>query len=471
MSKTPAKRPVGIRIADVIQSTLPVSKDVYTTGVTADPRRVRAGDACFVAADDPVQAASLASIAIERGAKAIVADEFLPITGAAQYIVSDVPLAYAQLCHAMVGDPCEQLASIGVLSSHGAPTVVRLLRSILRCAKLNPITSDSLNRGQKTISHTAKSSPAAMARWMGNAVADGFTHAVAEIPLSAGRDRRFAGVELEAICLTGLDEATEKLPLAARRQATNKLLQQVAGQSVLIANVDDSECCRQLAEWSGPVITFGTTKPADLTATVVESHSGGQLVMLQNGFDSVAIETSLLGPAHLTSCLAAAATALAMGVDIATVAKGIEQVRTIPLRMQPVVCGQNFPVFLDASDSPAQLPTAIATAGVATRGNVVTVVASDSKNSQQFAPQKTRAAAATSDIVVTTDRTASGANVRIVEDRFSAIALAVALAEQGDALLITGCQSCQDDLESDEALVRQLIALRLDNTQEYAKAA
>lgn len=470
MSKTPAQLPVGIRIADVIQSTLPVAADVHTTGVTADPKRVRPGDAFFVTAADPVQAASLASGAIERGARAIVSEEFLPVSGASQYIVADVRLAYAQLCHAIVGNPSEELPTVGVIASHGAPTVVRLVRSILQTAGFNPAAIDSLSLRGNAASQTARTSPATVARWMGNAVADHHSHAVTEIPLPASGDKRFAGVGFEALCITGLPESADK-PLAARRKGVTKLLQQVGGQSVLIANVDDSECCRQLAEWSGPAITFGISKPADLTATVVEQHSGGQLLMLENGYDSVAIETSLLGQDHLTSCLAAAATALAMGIDMKHVAQGIQQVRTVPVRMQPVVCGQDFPVFLDASDSPKSVPNCIAAAGLATTGNVVTVIANETSEMKSLSAEQISVLAGVSDLVITTNRAASGPNIRVVEDRFGAIALAVALAEQGDALLITGCKPCDDQLESDEALVRQLIALRLDNTQDYAKAA
>ena len=96
-------------------------------------------------------------------------------------------------------------------------------------------------------------------------------------------------------------------------------------------------------------------KPARSRRQIIEQYINEQTFVLSAGDDSVGVRTEIVGDHHVYNCLAAATMALAYGIELTTIARGLEAVDRLPGRMERVMCGQDFAVLVDAADSPDAL--------------------------------------------------------------------------------------------------------------------
>lgn len=462
-------QPAGVRLADVLATTFPPTADIYATSCACDARAVRPGDAYFAPPGDATSVLKHAERAVAAGAKAVVVDQLLPLTGAPQFVVRDTRIAFGQFCHALTGHPGKGLAMVAIAGGHGKDAAAHLLRSIFAAA------------GQAaSLSPRGATTAASYVSWLAETAASLGDAAITKVPARKA-NHHLHGAEFDVVCLTNLaaEDRRKHKSVASVRESLARICEQVTDSGSLVINADDQASCRLLAEWSGPATTFALNKPADVTATIVEQHTGGQVFLLRHENDCVAVDSGTIGRSHLYDCLAAAATALTLGADLRTIAAGLESAGGIPGCMQRVACGQTFPVYLDAASGTASIAGATETAAAVTTGRVLTVLGSDDRALDR---QSLQAAHRGSDLVIATGQSTTEITaepgVRLVEDRFSAIALAIALAEPGDTVLITGANIGTDSPStgspytgspsSDEQIVRQLLELRLANEPKPA---
>ncbi len=441
---------------------------VHAESCTTDAASVRCGDVYFAIDSLDPGGPARAALAVERGAQAVVTDNFLPIFGTPQFVAPDARQAYGEFCHHLVGKPSEQLTLAGIAGAHGKTTVARLLTGILRAAgKATGCLSDSLQSDgvQSNREDRPKLSAARVARWLGECVAEGCGHAVMEIAPHGVIQNNYAGAKLGLVCLTNLnfDRSSGRAPEADRLLAT-RLVEKLAPFAVLVANADDPHCMKVLAERTGLTVTYGLNKPADVAGTVLTRDSGGQVLMVTSGCETVAVSLPHLGDALAQDCLAAIASAVAMGLDLATAAEGAQHAIRLPGVMQSVPCGQSFPVYMDQGATPERLRGALnAVRSIGGPGRVIVVLPEN--------PAKSLLSVATALAGLTIapceqETTCEDQTVRFVEDRFSALALALALAEAGDVVLMAGAPKTSSGRNSEEAIARQLLELRLSNTPE-----
>ncbi|MEM6329538.1 MAG: Mur ligase family protein [Planctomycetota bacterium] len=456
----------GVSLAQTLTTSLPPSADVYAGACCDDAAVVRPGDVYFAPRGDVTSVLPHAQRAAERGAAAIVTEQLLPLSSTPQYVVDSTRAAFGTFCHRLVGDPSLQITCVAVAGAYGKSSTAVLLESILSAAGASPAVCPS----------PAASSAAVTASWLAEQAADGATHALFEASEAAALDGRLDGLRLRAACLTNLAGAvpSREQSHAHRRAVLTAGLDQLGRGGLLAINADDQPSCRLLSEWLGQSVTHSTTGPADLVGTVTERHSGGQVLALRWRGTTAAVSTATIGDAHAQNCLAAAATAVGLGVDLVTVAKGLESAPPLPVRMQPVSRGQGFPVLLDASRDSATVARAAAAVSATTPGRLLTVIdcgAATPATDESAASLLAAASGRNSAVIAVRGRgraKPNGEHLRWVDDRFTAIALAVALAEEGDAVLVTGCDPDAAPLECDEHLVSGLIERRLANTPPAA---
>src|SRR5205814_9360033 len=120
-----------------------------------------------------------------------------------------------------------------------------------------------------------------------------------------------------------------------------------------------------------PVLTFGMQKTSEISAQIVEQQINEQTFVLSAADDSVGVRTEIVGDHHVYNCLAATTTALAYGVELTTIARGLEAVDRLPGRMERVMGGQNFAVLVDAADSPEALRNCLRAARTRTAGRLI----------------------------------------------------------------------------------------------------
>ena len=236
-----------------------------------------------------------------------------------------------------------------------------------------------------------------------------------------------------------------------------------------------------LDELMRPVLTYGMKKPSEITARVVEQYINEQTFVLSAGDESVGVRTEIVGDHHIYNCLAAATTALAYGVELTTIARGLEAVDRLPGRMERVMGGQDFAVLVDAADSPEALRNCLRAARKSTTGRLICVFGTGDDCDSTELPAIGRVIGAMTDVAVVTNagpaadgrhRTcmelrsgfADVRKARIIIDRGQAIGWAMQEAQAGDTVVIAGMGERphspldpEDALANDGELVRNAL--------------
>ena len=436
------------------------ASDVRTTSCCGDSRVARPGY-LFVAIDGTrLDGHEFAEHAVARGATAVLAERALPLVGVPVCVVPDTRKSYGELCQALAGQPSHKLKVIGVTGTNGKTTTSTLIASILRAAGhrtgiLGTLGYDD-SAEQQTASLTTPSPPA-LASWLARMEANGCSHAVVEVSSHALAQNRIAGIDLTAACITNVrrDHLDYHGSLANYRRAKERIFEYLVPDGIAVFNADDRVNAELAGKLDFPALTIGLRSEADLTGTLLERYRSEQTFVLTAGGTSALVRTPMIGDAHIYNCLMAAAMGLALGIDLQTVVRGIEQVRHVAGRLERIECGQPFGVFVDYAHTPDALTASLTTLRDVTPGRVICVFGAGGNRDTQKRPLMGRAVELGADLAIITsdnprdehpatiaEQILSGfsepAAAELVQDRAAAIGRALSLAEDGDTARIAG---------------------------------
>ena len=268
------------------------------------------------------------------------------------------------------------------------------------------------------------------------------------------------------------------------RRAKTRIFEYLKPSGFAVVNLDDPGSRLALSMLNWPVITIGMREEADVTAEVVERHASEQTFLLTAGSDTVPVRTRMIGEHHVANCLAAAAVGLVQGLDVTTIARGLESVERVPGRMDRIECGQPFGVFVDCADNADRLAVCLNSLRRATRGRLYCVLGCDSRQARDERALLGRVVERGADLAVLTDGCEPSdmplqkvhdildgydrpARAHVIPSRDQAIRWALDQAAAGDSVLIAGSsrtyglgkakrQSVCDDEEVARSWLRQL---------------
>jgi UDP-N-acetylmuramoyl-L-alanyl-D-glutamate--2,6-diaminopimelate ligase len=422
----------------------PEAADPVGTSVRLDPSMIQPGDLYVHLAECDATGAEWAA---QRGAAAVIAERLLPGLPTPLAVVDDARQAHRVLVDAFT-DIAGQVSvpTIGVAGTIGRSTTAHLVAACLAAAgrKVGLWAGDVIDdtracHPQKPIGFrkTARS------EWV-----DGCRDAEADVAVFAATPNdRLAPLSLAAACLTtlradGLDSLAKRRfeSPQAHRLAVRRTLEGLASKASLAVPTGDPDALAVASGHAGPVVTYGDEAHADVSAVGVEHHAGGQSFIVSFGSESACCVVSRPGDAYRHACLAAIATACAAGVDLMHAIEGVE---TAPPRegfAESLCLGQSFSVFVDRAFRPLALRSALATARAVATGNVFAVLRLSTD--EGVAAQQLAIAGRLADRTLVTGPAepadACPPNITFVEDRVAAVAVALGLAEEGDAVLVAG---------------------------------
>jgi UDP-N-acetylmuramoyl-L-alanyl-D-glutamate--2,6-diaminopimelate ligase len=464
-----------------LRQTLPkarflASDDIVAGSAASDWRACRAGDVFFALTTADDDGHERAAEAIERGAVAVVAERLLPVE-VPQALVPDSRVALARVCQALAGNPSAELRAVGVAGSAGKTVTAMLLASVFEAAGEAVGVMSSLGHSD-SIEQQPPTSPTPsapeFATWLARMQVAECKSAVLEFSQRALAERRTSGIQLDAAILTNIHSPADRESATrhAIEKTTARFFRQRKAGGLVILNTDDHRCRRLLTEISGPCLTYAIHSEADITARILERHSSEQTFLLCAGADTAPVRTRIIGDPHISNCLAAAATGLASGLDLETIARGLEAVERVPGRMERLECGQPYSVFVDAADAPEKLALAIKSIRQVTRGRVFVVfgprgdsdparhallgrviergahvaILTSREPGQKHQPQ------ATHDLL---DGFQRPQTAHMIPNRKTAVEFALAQAGPGDAVLVAG-RGAQEPLDDREVACQWL---------------
>jgi UDP-N-acetylmuramoyl-L-alanyl-D-glutamate--2,6-diaminopimelate ligase len=433
-------------------------RSVTVSGLAYRSDKVHPGDAFFCISGFRHDGHDFAEDAVARGAVALVCARPLG-TGVPEFVVSDPRHALAIAASRIHGEPSRSLEVVGITGTNGKTTTTYILDSIMRASgRRTGLIGTVETRIGTDVLPSARTTPesADLEILLARMRDEGVSSVSMEVSSHAIDLRRVDGVRFAVAAFTNLtqDHLDYHSTLEEYWSVKRRLFTDLdVGERVV--DIDDPRG-RALAEECGVHWTVGRDERARVRAVDEQLRPKETLFTLVTPDGEAAVTLPLAGAYNVSNACVAAGCALALGVSLKDVVRGLEHAPQVPGRLERVDAGQEFTVLVDYAHTPDSLAKALAAVRAITPGRVITVFGCGGDRDPEKRPLMGLAAGDGSDeIVITSDNPRSedpvgiilaiedgvrrtGAPYRVEIDRRAAIRSAFDRARSGDAVLIAG---------------------------------
>lgn len=432
-------------------------------GVREDSRQVKPGDLFVARAGTKADGAKFTADAVARGAVAIVTEQKLPGVGVPQIVVARAATAVALLGQAFYGHPTEKVKVLGITGTNGKTTTVYLIRHLLakakqKCGLIGTVEIDD-GRSVREASMTTPS-PVDLAELLGTMRDRGVWRCAMEVSSHALDQDRVAGIHFAAAGFTNLtgDHLDYHKTMEAYAAAKARLFASLDAGAVAVLNADDKWSKVMDLSCHGRCIRYGFSKTADYQARDIAITSTGSNFVLAAPDGRVEVKMGLIGKHNIENALLASALVCeTFGLTVHQVAAGLRDAAGAPGRLQPVVKGQPFGVFVDYAHTDDALENVLSALRPLTRGKLRVMFGCGGDRDTTKRPRMAKIAERLADAVYVTsdnprtedprkiiDQIKTGLSAKsdkavlLESDRRAAIERIIADAEPGDVVLLAG---------------------------------
>lgn len=437
------------------------SDTVSVSDIEYSSKAIRVGSAFVAISGFKQDGNAYAEEAIGRGAAAIVTEKET-VRSVPQLIVPDARIALADLstCFYPYGTP--PLTACGVTGTNGKTTSCFLIKRFLETSreKVGLISSLVYDTGDEKIG-APRTTPESLDvfRLLYAMKENHCSAAVLEISSHALVLHRVRNVSLNVALFTNLtrDHLDFHSSMEDYLEAKARLLDMVAGKNKwAVINYDSPEFRSLLPRVKGSSLTYSLeNREADIFMLSYRLRPDGSRFEIHTPAGERWVDFRLVGRFNLYNALGATGAALAMGVDIDAIARGLEEATVVPGRLERIESSAPFSVFIDFAHTPDALTRTIETLRETGQGRVLTLFGCGGDRDRGKRPLMAQTVTSLADYTVLTadnHRTenpsqifadakvgfVSGAKTSVVEDRRQAIAQILRQACPGDVVLIAG---------------------------------
>jgi UDP-N-acetylmuramoyl-L-alanyl-D-glutamate--2,6-diaminopimelate ligase len=430
------------------------------TGITEDSRAVTRGGA-FVAVRGTQRDGHAYLGAAEAAGAAVAILEDASASALPALVVRNGRRAAAVAAGAYYGEPASFLRLVAVTGTNGKTTTVGMLRHLLdapnaRAASIGTLGVLVGSAGEPLPGGGGLTTPGAieLQRLLRALVDAGVQSVAMEASSHALHQGRLEGLRIAAAVFTNLTRdhldyhGTFEDYLAAKAM----LADIVALDGALVVNADDPAW--RVLPPKPAHLTFGIASGgASVRAEQVSFHPRGSRWILVRGGDRADVALPLIGDFNVANALGAAAAALAVGLDVRTVAERLHSLPQVPGRLE--ILSEHPTVLRDYAHTPDALDRALRALRPFTPGRLIALFGCGGDRDKGKRPMMAEVAHRLADaVVVTSDNPRTEDPERIlddicvalppgsysrIEDRRAAIAAAIAMADPArDVVVLAG---------------------------------
>ena len=452
-----------MKVSQIIEG-LPIQMstgdDLEVTGITQDSRFVKEGYLFVALVGKTFDGRAFIPDALERGAVGVVSSGPPPPGYDRIWLnARDPRWLIGPMAGRIYGHPDRDMLMIGITGTNGKSTVSYLLVGILEAAGFPTGTIGSLGHqfGGELLG-TDRTTPEAshLNRLLARMRDTGAQAISAEISSQGLALGRVEGLRFDLGVFTNLtrDHFDYHKDFEDYFQAKRRLFDQLKPEGQAVVNLDDP-FGRRLAKELPRVRTYG--EGGEVVSQAVEFSPTGIRGVLVTPRGELPFESPLLGTYNLSNIVAAAATAEALDLAPAAIAEGIAAQRPLTGRLEPVECGQSFPVLIDYAHTDAALEASLKALRSFLNHKILLVFGCGGDRDPGKRALMGRVAGELADLsIITTDnprqedplaiiaaveagiKESGNNNYRILPDRREAIRRAIAQADDEWAVLIAG---------------------------------
>lgn len=335
--------------------------------------------------------------AISRGAAGIITENGgLIKRGVSIAHVENIRQALAAVSSTFYGNPSQGLIVIGITGTNGKTTTSYLVEAMLRAAghQVGVIGTINYRFGAMAFPNPVTTPESTDLMRILRQMADaGVTHVVAEVSSHALALNRVATCEFDVGVFTNLTQDhldfhkdMDEYWLCKRKLFVEGLKNKAksANKAAAVINVDDPRGRQLLRELSVPCIRIGLGDDSEISVEKLSETAQGTSGLIkvkaphlaapsgpaQGSFE---FRSHLVGQHNIYNILTAAGVAIALGVPLEAVKRGIEFLRGIPGRLERVENWKDFSVFVDYAHTPDALENVLKALRRLTAGRLITV--------------------------------------------------------------------------------------------------
>jgi UDP-N-acetylmuramoyl-L-alanyl-D-glutamate--2,6-diaminopimelate ligase len=288
----------------------------------------------------------------------------------------------------------------------------------------------------------------------------GAKFAILEASSHALDQQRLAGIDFDVAVFTNIsgDHLDYHGSMEQYRRAKAKLFEHLQPTAIAVLNRADptsADLARQTP--AKEKIWYGLGTQAEVRATDLNITAAGSSFILNCADNKLPVNSRLPGTHNVANCLAAAATALALGLPLKTIVDGLGQLQSVPGRLEPVPWPGPFSVLVDYAHTHDALANVLRAVQAITQRQLIVVFGCGGDRDRSKRPKMAAQASDLADrIFVTSDnpRTEDPDDIirqilkgitrqarprtQVITDRRAAIEAALASAAPGDVVLLAG---------------------------------
>jgi len=393
-------------------------------------------------------------------------------------VISFYHYAQSQIAASYYGYPSKNLITIGVVGTKGKTSTANLVWSCLNKAgfKVGMLSTANIRVDKEEVLnkyHMTMPGPFVVQGYLKKMLKNGCSFAIVEATSEGIKQFRHKGIDFDFLIFTNL--SPEHLPshdndFDKYKQTKGKVFgglmdypdKHLAGfdiKKTIIANVDDEHSDYFLSFKAEQKFSFGIKNKANYQAVNLTANGNGTSFSVNNK----EYKLDLVGEFNVYNALPAITICDILKIPYEQIKEGLNNLKVLPGRMEPIVLGQNFSVLVDYAHEPKSMELALkASRNLVKPGGklIVLLGAEGGGRDKTKRPKMGQIAGNLADVVVVSnvdpydddpkeiikdiavESVRAGKiinqNIFVIEDRREGIKKCLKVAQVGDVVLITG---------------------------------
>lgn len=453
-------------LAEILQNIVLLqttgTTEIEVSGIQFDSRKVEKGCVFVATKGTASDGHQYISMAIEKGAAAIVCED-MPESVPTEVTIVQVENsadALGKMASAWFDFPSSKLTLVGVTGTNGKTTIATLLYKLFRELGYKAgLLSTVCNYVNDTAIEATHTTPDALAlnELLAQMVEAGCDYAFMEVSSHSVDQRRIAGLEFDGGIFTNItrDHIDYHLTFENYLKAKKRFFDELTSEAFALTNADDKNGMVMLQNTKAKKYSYSLRSMADFKTRILEHGFDGMLLDMNDK----EVNVSFIGKFNASNLSAVYGAAVLLGQDELEVLRVISSLHSVSGRFETLRSPNGYTAIVDYAHTPDALTNVIETINQILQGNgrLITVVGCGGNRDKGKRPMMAREAVNGSwkailtsdnprfeepqdilnDMLAGLDITEKAKSLTIV-DRREAIRTACALAQPGDVVLVAG---------------------------------
>ena len=430
--------------------------------IVSDSRRVVPGSLFVSVRGVAVDGHQYIASAIEKGAVAIVCEEYpKELADKATFVVvKDSAYALGMLLSKSYGDPSQKLKLVGVTGTNGKTTIATVLYELFRRlgykVGLLSTVCNYIDGEAIPTDHTTPD-PITLHALIARMVEAGCTYAFMEVSSHSIDQRRISGLDFDGGIFTNLtrDHLDYHKTVENYLKAKKKFFDELPAKAFALTNLDDKSGMVMLQNTQAKKLTYSLRTVADFKGKILESHFEGTDLLINDK----EVTVRFVGRFNAYNLLAVYGAAVSLGADPDEVLVALSAMHPVSGRFETIHSPEGFTAIVDYAHTPDALTNVLNSIHevLEGKGRIITVVGAGGNRDKGKRPLMAKEAARLSDqVILTSDNPrfeepdaiiqdmvagltkADLERTLCITDRAQAIKTATMLAKRDDVILVAG---------------------------------